>query len=732
MAKKKKKQKEEKEEEEISWLSEEARSSIWAVLLLVIAFLSLLGLVDLAGSVGNILKEGLITSLGWGAWLFPVLLLLVVYLVIIAKQMHRRLYHIWGLGCVLVGIVGLFHLFIPLEEAWPAISLGVGGGYLGFAITFPLRQFTGTVASTIILAAIVLVGFILLFNTPLSLLLRPWKIWSFITGWWREQFKKEESVESDSEEEFDEDEKEAPAPARRVRQIAEAVVSNTEKEAAPKVKLPKIDIPIDLLDKSAIQPQSGNIKQNSEQIKKTLETFGIDVEMGDVNIGPTVTQYTLKPAEGVKLTQITALSNDLALALKALSIRIEAPIPGKALVGIEMPNKTTAVVPLRNILESTTFRKRRSPLTLAFGQDVAGNSFTANFAKMPHLLIAGATGSGKSVCINTCLVSMLYQNSPSDLRFILVDPKRVELSMYNGIPHLLTPVITDVQKTINALKWSVSEMELRYEKLAEAGKRNIESYNQSASAEDRLPYIVFVIDELADIMSVAAREVEAMIIRLAQMARAVGIHLMLATQRPSVNVITGLIKANITTRVAFSVASAVDSRTIIDSSGAEKLLGRGDMLYISSELSKPRRAQGAFLSEEEVKRVVDFLKQKAEPDYLDAVTEKQGTVSAGGVVSGNGDHDDDLYEEAHDLIVESGKASASFLQRRLRVGYARAARLLDMLEENGVVGPSEGSKPREVLVEKNATEGYDVQDQDKNFNASEYEEPEEKEDNQQY
>lgn len=724
MAKKKSKKKEEKEDEEISWLSEEARGSIWAVVLLVIAFLSLLGLVDLAGSVGAILKEGLIMSLGWGAWLFPVLLLLVVYLVIIAKQMHRRLYHIWGLGCVLIGIVGLFHLIIPLEEAWPAISLGSGGGYLGFAITFPLRQFTGTVASVVILAAIVLVGFILLLNTPLSLLLRPWRLWTLIKGWWAAQFKKDESIE-EADEAFDEEEKEAPAPARRVRQIAEAVVSNTEKEPAPKVKLPKIDIPIDLLDKSAIQPQSGNIKQNSEQIKKTLETFGIDVEMGDVNIGPTVTQYTLKPSDGVKLAQITALSNDLALALKALSIRIEAPIPGKALVGIEIPNKTIAVVPLRNILESSTFRKRKSPLTLALGQDVAGNSFTANLPKMPHLLIAGATGSGKSVCINTCLVSMLYQNSPSDLRFILVDPKRVELSMYNGIPHLLTPVITDVQKTINALKWTVSEMELRYEKLAEAGKRNIESYNQSVSSEDQIPYIVFVIDELADIMAVAAREVEAMVIRLAQMARAVGIHLMLATQRPSVNVITGLIKANITTRVAFSVASAVDSRTIIDSSGAEKLLGRGDMLYISSELSKPRRAQGAFLSEEEVKRVVDFLKQKAEPDYVDAVTEKHGTVSAGGVVSAPGaDYDDDLYEEARDLIVESGKASASFLQRRLRVGYARAARLLDILEENGLVGPAEGSKPREVLVEKNETEGYDVQEQDKDFDNSEYEEAE--------
>ncbi|HLD20232.1 MAG TPA: DNA translocase FtsK 4TM domain-containing protein [Patescibacteria group bacterium] len=708
----KERKKSEHKEESISWLSEEARASIWAVIVLAFSVVFALSLLDAAGTLGMWVKSALEALVGWGAWVVPALLILVVYLVIIGKQAHRRAYHTWGLIVVLLSLVGLFHSLIPLESAWPAVGDGRGGGYLGFAMSFPFRRLMGSLASTIFLLALTGIGTVLLFNTPLTSFLRPWEIWRRIKG--LKQLP-QGGVIGPGEDKKQGNEKPFLHTALPLAKAGIHIKAGAA-EAPARVRLPKIDIPLDLLERADIHPQSGDIRKNCEIIKSTLETFGIQVEMKDVHVGPTVTQYTLKPSEGVKLSQITALQNDLALALAALSIRVEAPIPGKALVGIEIPNKSVATVPLRNVLESSEFSRRKSQLTITIGQDVAGNAFIADLTKMPHLLVAGATGSGKSVCINTALISLLYQNSPEDMRLILVDPKRVELTMYNGIPHLLTPVIVDVQKTINALKWTVSEMERRYEVLSEKGKRNIESFNQSCGSEDKLAYIIVVIDELADIMAVAARDVEAMIIRLAQMARAVGIHLVLATQRPSVNVITGLIKANITTRIAFSVASGVDSRTIIDSSGAEKLLGRGDMLFISSELSKPKRAQGAYVAEEEVKRVVDFLKQKAQPQYVEAVVQKHGGTSASGMVGMGDDYDDVLYQEARHLVIETGKASASLLQRRLRVGYARAARLLDLLEEQGIVGPQEGARPREVFVASGGSEGFDVAE-DQNFDT---------------
>jgi S-DNA-T family DNA segregation ATPase FtsK/SpoIIIE len=418
--------------------------------------------------------------------------------------------------------------------------------------------------------------------------------------------------------------------------------------------------------------------------------------MGDVSVGPTVTQYTLRPAEGVKLSQILTLQNDLALALAAHPLRIEAPIPGKSLVGIEVPNQSVSLVKLREILESEPYRKRKNNLFISLGKDVAGTARLANLGSMPHLLIAGATGSGKSVCINNVIVSLIYQNSPDELKFIMVDPKRVELSNYNDIPYLLTPVIHEADKTINALRWVVKEMDQRYKLLQAAGKKNIDGYNKSVIV-NKLPYIVLIVDELADLMQVAAKEVEGAIIRLAQMARAVGIHLVLATQRPSTNVITGLIKANITSRIAFSVASNVDSRTIIDSAGAEKLLGNGDMLFMTAELTHPKRIQGSFVSDEEINDVVEYVKEQAEPDYKDEVTEKtSGPVVGLGLDAG--EYDDELAMEAKEVVIKAGKASATLLQRRLRVGYARAARLLDILEEAGIVGPADGSKPREVLI----------------------------------
>jgi S-DNA-T family DNA segregation ATPase FtsK/SpoIIIE len=418
--------------------------------------------------------------------------------------------------------------------------------------------------------------------------------------------------------------------------------------------------------------------------------------MSDVNVGPTVSQYTLKPADGVKLNTITARSNDLALALAAPSVRIEAPIPGKSAVGVEIPNKTAAIVTLREILEADEIKKTDSSLALALGRDAAGTPFVVDLTKMPHLLIAGATGAGKSVCINSIIINLLYLNSPADLRFLLVDPKRVEFTEYNGIPHLLAPVVTDVDKTVSLLKWVVAEMERRFKLFAESSCRNIQVYNENPT-EGKLPYIVVIIDELSDLMAQAANEVEASIVRIAQMARAVGIHLIVATQRPSVDVITGLIKANIPTRIAFAVASNADSRTILDQGGAEKLLGRGDMLYLSSELTQPKRAQSVLVVDKEIRSVTDFLKREGEAEYDDSITnfKPQKSHGSGGI---EGNVDDALFEEAKELVIQTGKASASLLQRRLRVGYARAARLLDLLEEQGVIGPADGAKPRDILV----------------------------------
>ena len=467
---------------------------------------------------------------------------------------------------------------------------------------------------------------------------------------------------------------------------------------------------LDLLELTTSKASSGNIAKNIEIIKKTLTDFGIDVAMGDVNVGPTVTQYQLKPSEGIKLNQITTRSEDLALALAAHPVRIEAPIPGKAAVGVEVPNKVTAKVSLRQLLDSNTFKKKSSNLTLALGLDVAGTPIIVDLKKLPHLLIAGATGSGKSVCINAIMTSLLYQNSPAEMRLLLVDPKRVEFTSYNGVPHLLAPVIVDVDKTVNILKWAVSEMERRFRVFQEVGARNLDAYNADIKSKpermnadgqkaryDTMPNIIIIIDELADLMAQAANEVEAAIVRLAQMARATGIHLIVATQRPSVNVITGLIKANVPARISFAVASQVDSRTIIDLSGAEKLLGNGDMLYIGGETTKPKRVQGVMVIDKEIRNVTDFLKRHGHAMYDPAIMEYKAEGAHGGAGGGSGE--DPMYDDAKEVVVRAGKASASLLQRRLKVGYARAARLLDILEENGVIGPGEGAKPRDVYLD---------------------------------
>ncbi len=463
----------------------------------------------------------------------------------------------------------------------------------------------------------------------------------------------------------------------------------------PDWKLPSTD----LLNHKEDKVDPGNVKENAKAIKETLQTFNIDVGMDGVNIGPSVAQYTLKPPSGTKLTKITALETNIALDLAATSIRIEAPIPGKKLVGIEVPNLKSATVRLSSLLESKQWEdSSNGELTFAIGKDISGAPVLENLATMPHLLVAGQTGSGKSVMINTILTSLLYRNSPSDLKLILVDPKRVELAPYDEIPHLLTPVIVEPEKCISALKWTVAEMERRYKELSASKTRNIVEYNEIKN-EEGMPYIVVVIDELADLMMMAARDVESLIVRIAQKARAVGIHLILATQRPSVNIITGLIKANVPARIAFTVPSLVDSRTIIDQAGAEKLLGKGDMLLQTSAMPKPKRIQGAFIDVHETNKVTNFIREQRKPQYDDEITSQPVQLNGkGGIVPDMDVSDDKEMKDAVEAVISAGKASTSLLQRKLRIGYGKASRLIDTMEEQGIVGAQDGSRPREVLV----------------------------------
>src|SRR3989344_3536299 len=627
-------------------VSDETKKSIAIIIILVVAFLSMLALFDLAGSFGDFNQETFYSS-------------------------------------------------------------AAGGGYLGFFIFMPLQKIMGSAASFIIMLALFFISLLITFNTSLQNILSKINLLGLIKSRISGQAETEEDEDWESEDEEEGWEEETPPEAEeteftrkeikplKVKRIKGGIPEGISVTFASG-RIKRVEVPLSFLESRKGKPTSGDIKHNLEIIKATLENFGVPVEMGEVNVGPTVTQFTLKPHQGIKLSRITALQNDLALALAAHPIRIEAPIHKKSLVGIEVPNQSIAIVKLKDILTSQEFETKKANLKICLGEDVSGKSWVADLTAMPHLLIAGATGSGKSVCINNVIISPLYQYSPDQLRLILVDPKKVELTNYNGIPHLLTPVITEVDKTINALRWTVKEMEERFRLLNSVGKRNIEAYNQSVLT-NRLPYIVIIVDELADLMAVAARDVEAAIVRLSQMARAVGIHLVLATQRPSVNVITGLVKANIPARIAFAVASSIDSRTILDSQGAEKLLGRGDLLFTTADLSKPRRIQGAFLSDEEIERVINFWQSQSDPDYLDNITEGQ-TRFVGPGFNGGLDGGDELLEEAKQVVVKAGKASASLLQRRLRVGYARAARLLDLLEDKGVIGPGEGAKPREVYI----------------------------------
>jgi len=704
-----------------SKISMDTKRSIIAVLLIALAILSVFSLFGGAGAFGTYLNKILALAFGAGRFLLPLLLAIVGFMYFRRGTESYYVFVTAGFILFFASVLGIIHIFHPLLKMLEIAKSGQGGGFLGTAAAYPVLHLFGFWAGLVVLLAIALASLLLALNVPFRALVKP-------VEWIKE---KEDEAEDERGEEGREEPKitieEKPSAAARISEMLKRRPEKIVPEKGMPVserqrmiagwKLP----PLNLLERTTGTAKAGDIEANAKIIQKTLKNFGIDVEIGEISVGPSVTQYCFKPAAGVKLSKITTLNNDLSLALAQHPIRIEAPIPQKSLIGIEVPNKVPTLVRLRDILESTDFSERKSNLTVALGQDVAGNYILSDVSTMPHLMIAGATGTGKSICINTIITSLLYQNSPDDLKFILIDPKRVELTAFNGIPHLLTPTVVDNGKVANALKWVIGQMEERYKMLQDSGSRDIFSYNEKIKGgrkkeivdeetgeitdkeEKRLPFIVIIIDELADIMASHAKEVEAAIVRIAQMARAVGIHLIVSTQRPSVEVLTGLIKANITTRIAFQVATQIDSRTILDMAGSEKLLGNGDMLYLSARSPKPKRIQGVFVSESEVRRVVKSIRSqlKEEVEYDEGVTAPQKlSFGAKGLAffGGGGEGEDELYEEAEETIMRAGKASASLLQRRLRVGYARAARLLDILEANGVIGPADGSKPREVLI----------------------------------
>ncbi|MDP2669070.1 MAG: DNA translocase FtsK [bacterium] len=687
-------------------LKPETKHSLWAVLSFAAAVLLTLAYFGEAGLAGKAIKISLDAVFGKGFFLVPMAFLLAGLSFLFALGNHLFVTTAIGALLFLLSSLGLADILFGQYT----------GGFVGFAVSFPFLKLFDFWASLVLILVLLFVSIIIMLNF---------------------------SIKPGKKEKIDEKPGTSPVPAPQIPTAPPEAVAATAKPEEPEnkeeeesktlfnmfsrakpVKVQRQTIkelssyippPLDLLEGDKGTPSSGDIKANANIIKRTLQNFGVDVEMSEVNVGPSVTQYTLKPAEGIKLSRITALQNDLALALAAHPLRIEAPIPGKSLVGIEIPNRSISLVGLRSLFSTEDFQKA-PPLTITLGRDVSGREVYADIAKMPHLLIAGATGAGKSVAIHSLIVSLLYKNSPQFLRFLMIDPKRVELTGYNNIPHLLAPVITDAKKTILSLRWAVREMERRYEKLSEISTRDINSYNNEMISEksygEVLPNIVIIIDELADLIAAYPREMEASIVRLAQMSRAVGIHLVVSTQRPSVEVITGLIKANITARVALQVASGVDSRTILDMSGAEKLLGNGDMLFLAGDVSKPRRIQGGFISEKEVKKVTAYLKEKAgdfdlEPVDMDIKLPVGGDPNAPSDFLEDGEVDDELYEEAKKLVIEAGKASTSYLQRRLRIGYARAASIIDMLEERGVVGAGEGAKPRDVLMKNGGGDAAD-------------------------
>ncbi len=725
--------------------------------------LALLGLVSLftpaAGTAGSLLRQGLVSIAGAGRYLLPLFFLLIGWEIIRQRQNLQFTSRLTGLTLLLLVALTFLHFGIPLAETFSAGKQGQGGGLLGALGSYLLVKYFGLAGSYVILTSLLIVAVILLtglslaqlgqiFGTRLSL--AGQKALHRISNFLFEEIEAEEGKSEGGQKDQGAGKKviianrpEAAADRDRERQPAKKQQEEQNKKESKVIpfsgrsgktcQLP----PASLLSPAKGRESGVTDKEINEKIgilEETLASFGIPARVTQVTVGPAITRYEIQPPAGVKVSRIVGLADDLALALAAPQVRIEAPIPGRAAIGIEVPNRKTATVHLRELLESKEFQQSPSRLTVALGKDIAGAPVVADLAQMPHLLVAGATGSGKSVCINTIVASILFKATPDEVKFILIDPKMVELITYNGIPHLITPVVTSPKKAAGILHWAVKEMERRYELFAAAGAKDIARYNELYAGQPRslvsgsaneagepgangekgatgggagnksangggagdgpLPFIVIIIDELADLMMVAPAEVEDSICRLAQMARAAGLHLVVATQRPSVDIITGLIKANIPSRISFAVSSQMDSRTILDIGGAEKLLGRGDMLFFPVGAPKPVRVQGTFLSDKEVEALVAFLKEQAKPAYDQEVAEIELPENH----SAPAEEEDELLPQAVQLFIEKGTASISLLQRRFHIGYARAARLVDIMEQRGIVGKFDGSKPRQVLM----------------------------------
>jgi len=762
----KKKVSEESAEDESAFeviLHSDAKRSIMAVFLFALSLLFFLAYFHSAGILGIWIDTGIGVVLGWGKWLFPLLLIIAGLMFLQGRKTTLSdAVKFIGLIVSFFSVLGLFHLYSgdTTKEMLQIASDGQGGGYIGFALASLLVNFTSMVAGTIILLTLFIIGVIASFNFSL--------IQSFEKLQERFYPKK---IGEDTDESLPADviniepiieeispvateEKQAETLTSSKEEMEELAQNNISKlqfkeeetvliktYARPPKKQGQIqwELPeTDILDKSIGSATGGDTDAKKLIIQNTLKHFGIDVEPGGVRVGPTVTQYTFRPAFGVKLSRITALSDNLALALSAKSIRIEAPIPGQALIGIEVPNESVAKVCLKTMLESDEFKSRGSDLMVVLGEDVTGKKVFGDLAKMPHVLIAGRTGSGKSVCMNTFLLSLLYQNTPDELQIILIDPKRVSFSRYKGIPHLKTDVIVENKKVVNVLRWAAGQMDHRYKILEEARVQDIKSYHDlqekgekrkivdtesgkvSEEAFPDMPYIVIMIDEMADLMATHGKEVEVLIVRLASLSRAVGIHLILATQRPEATVITGLIKANIPARISFQLKSQIDSRTILDTGGAEKLLGNGDMLYSAADGKEICRVQGVFVSDEEIKKVTSFLCRQKElhdedsigGDIDDEIESSDEITDAINAID-EGSKEDSLYEQAKAMTIQSGRASTTSFQTAFSVGYPRAARLMHLLEENGVVGMVDGKKT--VLIGKGDRVTASAEDDEKQY-----------------
>ena len=733
---------------EESILEKNVSRGLISIILFIVGGLSILSFFEMAGVVGHFLDSLLAIAFGQVRYIFPFILLTVGVLLIKDMDYSYRSTHLFGSVIFFLSFNGFIHLQKPVQEMVSIATQGYGGGLVGLILAWPLATYVSYWGGILILVGLFLTSIIFLFNTSLARLVEINKKAFLMLGWagkqvvtFFESFRKDKvkfSIKGDFDEETapennsaaeeeerfvfkkievarDEDENSEDTAEETPEQDSDEAETEPDLSEADslqgmsevnelndngvllskpnkKYRLPTLD----LLSNQRGKPTSGDIAAKAEIIKNTLKNFNINVEMGEVQVGPTVSQYSLRPEDGVKLSKITALNADLALALAAETVRIEAPIPGKSLVGIEVPNQKAALVTMRELLESKEFQARKNSLTLPLGKDVAGKVNIANLGTMPHLLVAGTTRSGKTVCMNVIICSLLFQNTPETLRFVMIDPKQVEFTLYNGIPHLLCPVITEPAKAVNALRWMIGEMERRFTLFSKTGAKEIEGFNKMS--EEKMPYLVIAVDEWAELMHTTAAEAEAGLVRLAQKGRAAGIHIVVATQRPSADIITGLMKANLPGRASFKLKSAIDSRTILDAPGADKLLGNGDMLYQTQEMSAPRRLQGAFVNDDEIRAIVRCVRSDEPPQYNDSITQKPsgGTMNLFG---GPSDDVDEMFEEVKNEVLQSKKASASYLQRRFQLGYSRAARILDQLEEAGIVGPANGAKPREVFTE---------------------------------